>query len=191
MLAHGLVIAFLVAFIGGHLADQQGDAYGRPMSLFRDVEPAWIGYVMFALLTALGVETARSAARLGYWGQVVANLLIASALTVTALTPSHDDLHILGANVAMIGLMTNVAVLLFIHDQWFWLAIHLITPATLAFAALANGYGVWQKGMILYFLTATAVLNHVFGRWMTEWRREEQERDLVRRRRGLENQIAP
>src|SRR5690349_15617918 len=107
MLAKGLIAAFLLAFVGGHLADQRGDAYARPMSLFRDVEPAWIGYVMFALLVALGVETARSAARLRYWPQVIANGVIAVALTVTALTPSFDSLHVLGANVAMVSLLAN------------------------------------------------------------------------------------
>lgn len=184
MLAHGLVIAFLIAFVGAHLADQRGDAYVRPLSLFRDVEPAWIGFVMFGLLVALGVETARSAARLRYWGQVAANLFIAAALALTALTPSYDEFHTLGANVAMVALVANIGVLLFLHDQWFWLAIHLVTPATLAFGALASGYGVWQKGMILYFLAATAILNHVFQRWMVEWRREEREKEAARRRRG-------
>lgn len=133
------------------------------MSLFRDVEPAWIGCVMPALLIALGAETALYAARLHSWTQLVAKVLIASALALTALTPSYDDLRIIGANVAMIGLMANVAALLFIRDQWFWLGIHLVIPVTLAFGAFANGYGVWQKGMILYFLVTTAVLNHVFG----------------------------
>lgn len=139
---HGVAIALLSTFVAGRLADQRGDAYARPMSLFRDVEPAWIGYVMFALLIALGAETARSAARLRCWPQLVANVLIASALVLAALTPSYDAPHSVGANLAMIGLMANVAALLFIHDEWSWLGIHVVTPVILAFGALANGYGV-------------------------------------------------
>ncbi|MBL9161617.1 MAG: hypothetical protein JNL18_02625 [Planctomycetaceae bacterium] len=190
MLAHGLVIAFLLAFVGGHLADRQGDAYVRPMSLFRDVEPAWIGYVMFGLLIALGVETARSAARLRYWSQAGVNVFIASALAVTALTPSFDSLHVLGANVAMIALLANTTWLLFQHEQWFWLAIHLTTPSTLAMGALANGYGVWQKGMILYFLATTAILNHCFAQWLAESQREERERAAAARRRTRQRALA-
>ncbi|MBL9165822.1 MAG: hypothetical protein JNL18_24070 [Planctomycetaceae bacterium] len=190
MLAHGLVIAFLLAFVGGHLADQRGDAYTRPMSLFRDVEPAWVGYAMFGLLIALGMETARSAARLRYWSQAGVNVLIATALAVTALTPSFDSLHVLGANVAMITLLVNTTWLLFQHEQWFWLVIHITTPATLAMGALANGYGVWQKGMILYFLATTAILNHCFAQCMAQSRREERERAAAARRRMRRKAIA-
>ena len=185
MFAQGLVIAFLIAFIGGHLVDQEGNAYARPMSLFRDVEPTWIGYVMFGLLIALGMETARSAARLQYWSQIIANGFIASALAVTALTPSFDSLHVMGANVAMIALLANITWLLFQHEQWFWMAIHLITPASLAMGALTNGYGVWQKGMILYLLAATALLNYVFAEWLDEIQREERERAAAIRRRTM------
>ena len=164
MMAHYLAIAFLITFVAGRLADQRDDAYTRLMSLFRDVEPAWIGCVMFALLIALRVETARTAARLRCWPQLVANALIASALVLAALTPSYDGLCVIGANVAMIGLSANVAALLFIHDQWFWLGIHVLITVTLAFGALADRYGVWQKGMPLYFLATTVALNHAFGR---------------------------
>ena len=45
---------------------------------------------------------------------------IAAALVLTALTPPYEGLHVIGANLAMIGLMANVVALLFIHDQLSW-----------------------------------------------------------------------
>ena len=160
-MAKGLAIAFLIAFVGGHLADREGDAFDRPLSLFRDVEPAWIGYAMFVLLIALAAEMGRTAWRLRYRSQVAVYVFVACSLTVAALTPSFAPLHILSANVSILALFLNYACLLERNNQHLWLAVHLTIPLLLVLADLFGTTGMWEKGQDLYFVAAVVIHHHV------------------------------
>ena len=159
-MAKGLGIAFLITLIGGHLADQEGDALERPLSLFRDVEPVWIGYAMFALLVALAAEMTRTAWRLSYRSQFVVYLFMTFTLTVTALTPSFVPLHTLSANVSMLTLFLNYAWLLYQNHKLFWLMVHVLIPTFLLRQDLIDTSGMWEKGMDLYLVAAVVVHHH-------------------------------
>ena len=159
-MAKGLGIAFLITLIGGHLADQEGDAFERPLSLFRDVEPVWIGYALFALLVALAAEMTRTAWRLRYRSQFVVYLFMTVTLTVTALTPSFVPLHILSANIAMLTLFLNYAWLLYQNHKLFWLVVHVLLPTILLREDLIDTNGMWEKGMDLYLVAAVVVHHH-------------------------------
>ena len=160
----GLAIAFLITLIGGHLADQQGDAFDRPLSLFRDVEPVWIGYAMFALLIALAAETGRTAWRLRYVSQFAVYLCVTFVLTVTALTPSFDLLHILCANVLMLSLFLNFAWLLYHNDKLFCLVVHVLISSFLLSGDLRDSNGMWEKAMDVYLVTAVVAHHHILAK---------------------------
>lgn len=160
----GLAIAFLVAFVGGHLADQQGDAFTRPLSCFRDVEPHWIGYAMFALLVAIALEMAHTARRTHRQRQSAVYLVAASLLTLTALTPSYAPIHIFAANASLLTLFANYAWLLDQRDSPYWLTAHLSIPLALVAADVISPSGSWEKALDLYFMVAVLIHHHAMTR---------------------------
>lgn len=160
----GLAIAFLITLIGGHLADQQGDAFVRPLSLFRDVEPMWIGYALFTLLIALAAEMGRTAWRLHSVSQFAVYLCVTLVLTVTALTPSFDPLHILSANVVMLSLFLNFVWLLYHYDKLFFLVIHVLISSCLLSGDLRDSNGMWEKAMDLYLVAAVVAQHHILAK---------------------------
>jgi hypothetical protein len=159
----GLVFAALL--VCAHFADVQGDAYQRPLSMFRDYEPAWIGYALFGMLVAIGLETVRTAIRVQAELHAAVYLLATGLLAVVAATPSYDALHTTCALVALFMMYVYYAVLLYRGDSMFWLVLHLLTPSLLMMASRLESYGVWQKGMILYFLAAAVVHQG----WLAQW----------------------
>jgi len=150
-------LVFGVLLVCTHFADVQGDAYERPLSMFRDYEPAWIGYALFGVLMAIGLETMRTALRVQAELHAVVYLVATGLLAVVAFTSSYDSLHTTCALAAMCLLFVYYAVLLYRGDAMFWLVLHLLTPSLLMMASRLESYGIWQKGMILYFLAAAVV----------------------------------
>jgi hypothetical protein len=67
----------------------------------------------------------------------------------------------------------------------FWLMMHLFTPSVLMMASQLESYGVWQKGMILYFLAAAVVHQNHLAQWLPKrtGARPKQIRVQVGRRR--------
>src|SRR6266480_1785393 len=160
-----LGIAFAVLFVCAHKADLRGDAYTRPLSCFRDCDPAWIGYAMFGLLIAIGLETARTAFRLRSELHTFMYLVMTAQLAFIAATPSWGAWHQTIAAVGMACLYVYYALLLYHGDQLFWLVIHLLMPSILLTGSHYESYGVWQKGMIIYFLFATIVHQGDLAQW--------------------------
>jgi hypothetical protein len=156
-MAKELAIAFLTLFIGAHLVDPLGDAFDRPLSLFRDVDPAWIGYAMFALLVALSAELARTAWRTGNRNQAAVYLGGVGTLSLIALTPSFSTLHTLATLVTLLGMFANYAWLLDQYDLPYWLTAHLSIVLLLALANFLFPDGFWQKSLDLYLLAAALV----------------------------------
>ncbi len=165
----GLAFALLLAYT--HMANVQGDAYHRPLSLFRDYSPAWIGYALFVVLLAIGLEIARTAYRVGAKFRAVVYLVATGLLGVVAATPSQGNLHTVCALVAMVALFAYYAVLLYRGEYLFWLLMHLAVPSLLMMASLVESYGIWQKGMILYFLVAAVVHHHRLAQWLPKLKR--------------------
>jgi hypothetical protein len=161
-----LGVAFGLLFVCAHLADLRGDAYTRPLSCFRDCEPAWMGYAMFGLLIATGLETARTAFRLRSELHTFMYVVMTAQIAFIAATPSVGAWHQTFAGAGMLCIFVYYAVLLYSSDQLFWLLIHLFMPSILLIASHYESYGVWQKGMIIYFLLATIVHQGVLAQWL-------------------------
>jgi hypothetical protein len=173
-------IAFAVLLACAHVADVQGDAYERPLSLFRDYEPAWIGYAMFALLVSIGLETVRTAFRAECEAHAGMYLFSTGLLAVVAATPSTNEWHQNFSVVVMLTLFIYYGVVLYFRDSLFWLVFHLLTPSFMMLATRLDSYGIWQKGMILYFLAATIVHQGVLARQIPKRRRPRRTKIKVR-----------
>jgi hypothetical protein len=169
-------LTFAALLVCAHIADLQGDAYLRPLSMFRDYEPAWIGYAMFGLLVAIGLETIRTAWRAEAANHAAAYLAATALVAFIAATPSNDELHILCSVVAMVLLFAYYAAVLYRNDCWFWLFMHLLTPSVLMLASRLESYGIWQKGMILYFLAAAVAHQNFLAQWLHKPRRATRKR---------------
>ncbi len=171
---------FAVLLVCAHLADLQGDAYQRPLSMFRDYQPAWIGYALFGVLVAMGFETIRTACRAHAIVDATIYLVSTGLLIAVAATPSYDDLHTACALAAMFLLFAYYTALLYRGDFLFWFTMHLLTPSFLMMASRLESYDVWQKGMILYFLLATIVHQHALAQWLARSSRKKSRRIRVR-----------
>jgi hypothetical protein len=164
-------LTFAALLVCAHIADLQGDAYLRPLSMFRDYEPAWIGYALFGLLVAVGLETIRTALRAEAAYHAAAYLVATTLVAVVAATPSEGEFHIICSVVAMVMLFAYYAAVLYQNDCWFWLSMHLLTPSVLMLASRLESYGIWQKGMILYFLGAAVAHQNFLAQWLPKSRR--------------------
>ncbi len=171
---------FFVLLVGAHLADLQGDALDRPLSMFRDCQPQWIGYALFVVLIGIGAETTRTAWRLNCPVATLLYVCFTGLLALIASTPSNDSLHLYCTAMLLIAMFIYLAGLLYQCDSFFWLMIHLLMPSVMLMAARAGSGGIWEKGMIVYFVGATLVHQHVLAQWLPPrqrvggWRRRTQ-----------------
>jgi hypothetical protein len=131
-------VVFAALLVCAHFADVQGDAYQRPLSMFRDYDPAWLGYALFGVLMAIGLETIRTAFRIRAEFHAAVYLVATGLLAVVAATPSNDSLHTTCALTAMALMFVYYAVLLHRADSMFWLVMHLLTPSLLMMAMLST-----------------------------------------------------
>ena len=184
---HGMIkilgVVFAALLVCAHFVDAQGDAYHRPLSMFRDYEPAWIGYALFGVLLLIGLETIRTAFRVRAYFDASVYLVATGLLAVVAATPSMDSLHTGCALLTMVMMFVYYAGLLYSGDSLFWFAIHLFTPSFLMLASQFESYGIWQKGMILYFLSAAIVHQWLLGQWLpnrSRTRRKKMQITVVR-----------
>ncbi|MGD9632478.1 MAG: hypothetical protein AB7G28_18965 [Pirellulales bacterium] len=155
----GFVVVFVLLFLGAHLAGGQSGAFSRPLSCFRDVEPAWIGYAMFVVLVATACEMAHTARRVGDRNQFIVYSVVACSLALTAITPSGAGLHHLGVLVTLFTLFVNYAWQLDQRDMPYWLTLHLSIPLLLltAIFLMLGPSGHWQKALDLYFMVAVVI----------------------------------
>jgi hypothetical protein len=150
-----LATAFVVLLLYAHVVDPLGEAYFRPLSTFRDFDPAWLGYALFGTLLAVGAGTARTAFRVQNEVQMAMYLLFTVLLGIVVATPSNDFYHVYCALILMAAVTINLGVVLWYNDSIFWFAMHLLAPSILMWATQIESYGVWQKALILYFVAAT------------------------------------
>jgi hypothetical protein len=93
-------------------------------------------------------------------------LIMTALLAVVAATPSFDGWHEICALLAMAIMFVYYAVLLYQADSLFWLLMHFLMPSFLLMGSHYESYGIWQKGMIVYFLAATIVHQGVLAQWL-------------------------
>jgi hypothetical protein len=172
-------LSFVALLAWAHWIDPRGDAWSRPLSLFRDVDPAWIGYALFGLLLALGLAAARTAWRARSPGDALVYLLATVLLALVAATPSFDLDHLFCSLWLLVGMFLFFAVRLYASDAFLGMLMHLQVPTGLMFALGGGGYGAWQKGVILYLVAALVLHEEVLAAGLRRPRRRGAKRVWV------------
>lgn len=145
---------FLVLLAAVHVLDPE--SWDRPLSELRDGPFPLAGYALFGLLLAVGVLHVRVYRQAGRWRSAAVPVAALVLLAVVAATPSFDEWHAI-ASLLLIGLVFvyHAGKLWLVSSPW--LFAHLAAPVVILMISLYSGslsYGVWQKGLILYFLLA-------------------------------------
>lgn len=156
-MARILGLAFVLLLAVAHVGDSRGQVYARPLSMFRDYEPAWVGYALFGLLIGVGLALVRTAYRVSSWGDVLVYVSFSALLSYVALSPSLGELHLLSAFALMYGVFFYHAFRLYWGDQFRWFLAHMMVPSYLATSPGMSSYGIWQKSMIVYFLASLLI----------------------------------
>jgi len=125
-------------------------ATALPLSMFRDGNHAWLGYVAFALLILIGLAIARRAYVSGDLLACLVYVVAIALLSAIAATPSFDSFHIFISLLLPFILYVYYLTLLYSGASR-WMFLHLCIPVILLFAIRFHSFGAWQKSMILYF----------------------------------------
>jgi hypothetical protein len=150
--------AFVLLLLGAHGVGEFSRRLAQPLSMFRDGEQAWLGYVLFATLLLVSIWYTRDVIRAGEEEEAVIAGLAALLLFIVAVTPSLDGFHILSSFLLMLLLFGHYWRLL--RDSGSpWIIFHVLVPFALVLLSGCHSYGLWQKCLILY-LVALANLRH-------------------------------
>src|SRR4051794_24655628 len=88
-------LAFVLLLLSAHLAGDSAELVGQPLSMFRDGEQGWLGYLLFAVLLLITGLYLAALARAERIGEAAAAGLAAVLLAVVAVTPSLGAFHII------------------------------------------------------------------------------------------------
>lgn len=174
----GYWLVFVLLLVYAHQVDVEGGAYHRPLSEFRDSHPEWVGYAMFSVLLLFGLQTVATALRADFATDGLHYFSVTALLSIVAITRSDGGLHNLCAALAMVIMYFYLATLLYDKGLYSLSAMHMVVPIAILIATRAQSYGIWQKVIIVYFLTATVVQNEF---WLREIRRQAVSTTRVRR----------
>ena len=133
--------------------------------MFRDYDPAWIGYALRPLDRHWPRNAPHRMARPRRHTRRDVHRLHGAhhrrrRHTSVRLPPHHLRLLAMGI------MFVFYAVLLYLADELFWLVMHLLMPSFMMMGSQLESYGIWQKGMILYFLVAVVVHQGVLAQWL-------------------------
>jgi hypothetical protein len=159
-------LAACVFFLLRSYSHEVGDAddlFVRPLSEFRDGKHAGLGYVLFAVLLFIGLLHAVTLARARKPLETAVSSVAFTLLLVVAVTPSYDSTHIACSLFLLLLLFGYYALLLYLLES-LWLIAHLAVPTTLALVTQFQGYGIWQKSFIVYFVIVAMVHHHLLRR---------------------------
>jgi hypothetical protein len=153
------VLLLLAAHGAGHFKL----CLAQPLSVFRDGEQAWLGYLLFAALLLVGLLYTRDLIRAGKEEEAVTAALAALLLFVVAVTPSLQAFHLLSSLLLLLLLFGHYWRLL--RDSGGpWLILHSLAPFVLVLLSGCHSYGLWQKCMILYLVALANVRHYLLGR---------------------------
>ncbi len=151
--------AFVLLLLSAHGVGDFSKRLAEPMSMFRDGEQAWLGYVLFAALLLVSVVYVRDVIRAGEEEEAVIAGLAALLLFVVAVTPSFQGFHILSSFLLMLLLFGHYWRLL--RDSGSrWLIFHVSVPFALVLLSGCHSYGLWQKCLILYLVALVNLRHH-------------------------------
>jgi hypothetical protein len=149
---------FVLLLLGAHGVGDLSLRMAEPLSMFRDGELAWLGYVLFAALLLVSLVYMRDVIRAGEEEEAIVAGLAALLLFIVAVTPSFQGFHILSSFLLLLLLFGHYWRLL--RDSGSpWLIFHVLAPFALVLLSGCHSYGLWQKCLILY-LVALANLRH-------------------------------
>jgi hypothetical protein len=156
-------LAFVLLLVAAHAAGDGVELVGQPLSMFRDGDQGWLGYLLFAVLLLISGLYVRALTRADRMGEAAAAVLAAVLLALVAVTPSMGAFHIL-CSLLLLGLLfAYFALLLRRSEVPLLAAFHLAVPVALVGATGLHSYGLWQKAVITYIVAATAVHHHLVG----------------------------
>jgi hypothetical protein len=157
-------LIFLMLFLWAHTEGGRIVSIGRPLSMFRDDDRIVLGYAMFSALTLIGVVMIRAAVRLRREVDAFVFAVAGLLLIIVAATPSWDEFHGL-CSALLIGLLYGFYAVVLRRSDSPWFYAHLAFPVAWLLAIRFHSYGLWQKGLILYFLLAVNVHHGVISTW--------------------------
>jgi hypothetical protein len=148
----GIFLAVLVVI---HRGDT-GYFLAMPLSLMRETSRAGMAYSLFVLMLCIGGFMVRAAVAAGKISEACTYALAMVAVAVAAVTSTWSLLHALAA-LALIILMCRQVATLVVADESRGLR-KLSAYAVIPLLASAGfGYGVGQKGALVYFVLAMAI----------------------------------
>lgn len=154
-------LAFVLLLLAAHVSGDSAELIGQPLSMFRDGDQGWLGYLLFAVLLLICGLYVTALARAERLDEMAAAGLAAFLLAVVAATPSAGLFHII-CSLLLLGLLLGYfALLLHRAEGPLLAAAHLAVPVALVGATGLHSYGLWQKAVITYIVVATAVHHHL------------------------------
>jgi hypothetical protein len=154
---------FLLLLFCAHGGATSDRLVSRPLSMFRDGPDALLGYAMFATLLLSGALYTAALARCRREGEAVLSGLAVLLLLAVAATPSSDAFHGL-CSFLLLLLLFGFYTLLLLRCGGPWVLVHLTVPVAWMLATGFHSYGLYQKGLVVYFLLAAVVHHHVLSR---------------------------
>lgn len=160
-------ISFVTLLIAIHYGEAvDGDVYSRPLSMFRDVEPQWVGNLLFGLLLCLGFSAVRTALRVKSELDAVFYGLTTLSMGYIACTPSYTAGHNLCAFATMGIMYCYFLIRLFATESFLVWWAHMAAPMLILWLTKAGSYGIWQKSVIVYFVVVIVVHEHIMASWI-------------------------
>jgi hypothetical protein len=156
-------LSFLVLLFCAHGASDAESPLEQPLSLFRDGEQGLLGHALFALLLLMSVFQLQVLYRARREGDLCVLSLAAFLLVFVAFTPSKNSFHIL-CSFVLLGLLYGFYALLLAHARSLWLVPHTVIPFVWMLATSCHSFGLWQKGLIVYFVLAASLHHHLLSR---------------------------
>ncbi len=136
-------------------------AIGQPLCSFRDGEFGLLGYALFCAVALVGAVYTFGLRRFGEPQEAANTLGGGLLLLIVVATPSRWPLHDASALVLLGSIYVHYAIVLSQRPGRVLMLVHLGMPLLLAAAIGFHSYGLWQKGMIGYFVAVAVVHHHV------------------------------
>lgn len=155
--------AFVLLLLGAHAAGDFDQLLGQPLSVFRDGEQGWLGYLLFATLLSVSVLYVGGLIRAGKENEAVTAGLAAGLLFLVAVTPSVQGFHLLCSLLLLLLLFGHYWRLLRASGSP-WFILHAVAPFLLVLATGCHSYGLWQKCLILYVVVLVNVRHYMLSK---------------------------
>jgi hypothetical protein len=152
-------LLFFALLIYVHQACDLHEPLGQPLCAFRDGETWRLGYAVFGAMALIGAIYTISLRRFGRPAETANTIGGGLLLLIVVLTPAPWALHGASTIVLLGSLYVHYGILLS-EASCAWTVTHLSAPLALATVTGFQSYGLWQKGLICYFVVVAVVHHH-------------------------------